>query len=218
MIFSPEICPLGTEITLLSTVQAHLLHRAGDPAGLHIVPRLEGLGYQHLDAPRQVGERTLDGQGHRQADDTHQRHQAGHGHADIAQHNAHGNQPQHHAQGGVEEGAQPPLQLQPPEGAIQQPENDFHDNQAGHNQQPNGEQCPEIQIVEKAAQGFQGLLGLLRIHLCQIGQQHSIPFFPPYSIIAVWMGQALFQVAAPGKWPHRGKRKSPPDGGDFPRE
>ena len=62
----------------LGVVQADLLHRAGDPAGLDEVPDGEGMGGQNHQAPGHVAQNVLRRQGHAQGPHGEERHQRGH--------------------------------------------------------------------------------------------------------------------------------------------
>ena len=133
----------------LSIGQPDLHHRTGDAAGLHVVPRLEGLGEQHLDAAGQVGQSALDGQRHRQSNDAEHRHQASHGHSHVVQNDTQGNHPQNNPQGRMDEGMQAPLQLQAEESPVGQPENQLHDHKAACQKEQQGDELLQIQPFQK---------------------------------------------------------------------
>ena len=78
--------------------QAHLSNGAADASGLHKVPGGKGVGGEEHDAARQVGQSPLHRQGDCQAQHAEEGHQACHGHPQISQEDADGNEPQGHLQ------------------------------------------------------------------------------------------------------------------------
>ena len=138
--FLPRNLSVGDEDDLiinglqLGVNQTDLINRAGHAAGFHVVPHSKGAGSHDRDAPRQIGQASLEGEGQCYTDDAQYCHQGVDREVQIGGYDQTGDHPHQYLEAGVGELMDGWLHLQPGHGAINEGQNHLHHRHTGQKQ------------------------------------------------------------------------------------